>query len=487
MATPRTAALRGRRAIIVACAALIWLSAMLGASRYLAGSEGRTRHELTMRVQTRIAAGSEFASLYVRDILERQRVQAATWLAGSRTSDRQMKLAAGAVGAKLAMLLDSGGQILRSEPANPELRHADIELEYPYLAKAGAGRSAVSGMVSSVDGGAPVVAFAVPFSTASGQRVFSVAFAVSQTPLSAYTSHLLTLPGHRVYLIDASGNVVAGGGSTRVGSSLAQHDRPLSIALRRSGGGTYGPHGQHVFASANVAGTPWRIVASEPAKQVFASIGGSGHSLAWTALGGLTLAGLIIIAIGTRLALSRGQLVVLASQLERLARIDALTDISNRRDLEETLEATVSVAGRGQRPLSVLMVDIDHFKRINDTLGHRGGDTVLVATAAVMRKSLRLGDALGRWGGEEFLAILPDTDLIGAEVVAERLRLDVRRCVAAGERPVTITIGVAALNGTDPVDVICRADAALYAGKASGRDLVRLDGGMPAALATIPA
>jgi diguanylate cyclase (GGDEF)-like protein len=389
-----------------------------------------------------------------------------------------MKLAAGAVGAKVAILLDASGQILRSEPANPELLHAAVNLEYPYLAAAAAGRPAVSGVVSSIDGGAPVVAFAVPFSAASGHRVFSVAFAVSETPLSAYAGHLLSLPGHRVYLIDASGNLIVGGGSTRVGTSLAQHDRPLSIALRRSGGGTYGPHDrQQVFVSAHVAGTPWRIVAAEPAKELFTTVDGSGHLLAWAVLAGLTLAGLVIIAIGTRLAHSRGQLVVLAAQLERLARIDSLTDISNRRDLEETLEAAVSVAGRGERPLSVLMVDIDHFKRINDTLGHRSGDTVLVATAAVMRKALRAGDALGRWGGEEFLAILPDTDLSGAAVVAERLRDDVRSCVAAGDRPVTVTIGVAALDdGGDPVELICRADAALYAGKASGRDLVRVDG-----------
>jgi diguanylate cyclase (GGDEF)-like protein len=356
-----------------------------------------------------------------------------------------------------------------------------MALVYPQLARAESGHSDVSDAVSSTTDGQPMVAFAVPFSTAHGRRVLSVEFPASETPLGQYSDHLLTIPGHRTYIVDGNGTLIAGSRSTAVGTTLSHVDPPIARALRSAPTGTEGSgSSRQVFVSSKVPGTPWTMAASEPADQLFASVDGPGHSLAWLALAGLSLAGLIIIAITARLARSRTRLLELTRELERLARIDSLTSVSNRRDLEERLAAAACAANRNGSPMSVLLVDIDRFKCVNDTLGHQRGDEVLIATASAMHASLRANDVIGRWGGEEFLAILPDTDLEGAAVVAERLRQRVRTTVAAGDRPVTVTIGVAGLDERGVSALVARADTALYAGKAAGRDTVEVSAGSPA-------
>jgi diguanylate cyclase (GGDEF)-like protein len=300
-------------------------------------------------------------------------------------------------------------------------------------------------------------------------------------------NHLLVVPGNHVYLVDGAQSLVAGSGVSVLAGNLAQRDRRLSALLRRNSTGTYGSReGGTVFVSARIADTPWRIVGSEPAAALYTSIDGTNRSLAWVALAGLALAGLVVISIGAGLGRSRTRLARLASQLDRLARIDPLTDLSNRRDLDEILDATLSAARRDGTPLSVLLVDIDHFKQINDTVGHDGGDAVLIQIARSMRASLRAQDSLGRWGGEEFLAVLPNTDAEHASLAAERLRSQIPHATSASDRsPVTVTIGVATYDSGTKSELVSRADAALYAGKRSGRNQVQVaPGSIPASLAT---
>lgn len=463
------------RRVIALCATLAWLGVMSASAAFLSGSEANARHASTQRLQARIGAAAEFASVYVHEIFTHERTQATTWLTAPRPTAGDLRLAAAALGARVATLLDAQGEVIRAQPNVPGLAGTDVSLEYAYLTDAMRHGSGVSDVVPSSVGGAPVVAFAVPFSTPTGRRVFSLGFAVSRTPLGAFTSHLLTLPGNRVYLVDDRGTLITGGAPTGIGTSLAQRDPAMALALRRETSGSYpSSRGTQVLASAPVAGTPWRIVASEPAVGLYSTIDGNSGSLAWAVLAGLTLAGLVIIAICVRLAWSRNRLVDLAAQLHRLARIDPLTELSNRRDLDETLHAALAATTRAQRPLSVLLIDVDHFKQVNDTLGHDAGDAVLVDIAQAMSTSLRAGDSLGRWGGEEFLAVLPEADAQAAEVVAERLRCEVRDTVSAGGLAITVTVGVAARDSDTKDELITRADAALYEGKAAGRDTVHL-------------
>jgi two-component system, cell cycle response regulator len=161
-----------------------------------------------------------------------------------------------------------------------------------------------------------------------------------------------------------------------------------------------------------------------------------------------------------------------------LAITDVLTGLHNRRYMERHIGGLVEQAASRGKPLAVLMVDIDHFKAINDTYGHDAGDEVLREFALRIRKAIRGIDLACRYGGEEFLVVMPETDLSAAAVVAERLR----RTIASEPFPieqgvrtieVTISVGITALAGSeDPSSVLKRADQALYRAKRDGRNRV---------------
>lgn len=205
---------------------------------------------------------------------------------------------------------------------------------------------------------------------------------------------------------------------------------------------------------------------------------GPGPWLVWLAFAGLAVAGPAIIVSFACLARRLAELTIVNSELTRLAAVDPLTGLRNRRAIEQHLYDSISAARRHQLPLSVLVLDVDHFKSVNDMLGHRSGDAVLAQTARVLDGALRAEDAIGRWGGEEFLVVLPGTDEEGALRVAERLRealaADQAEAARAQGLPVTITIGVAEWS-QEPMEVlVTRADNALYLGKSAGRDTVQV-------------
>ncbi len=174
-------------------------------------------------------------------------------------------------------------------------------------------------------------------------------------------------------------------------------------------------------------------------------------------------------------ALSEGERTL--KRLERDALSDGLTGLYNRRWLDERLPRLVRRHEHGHRPMSVLMIDVDHFKRFNDEHGHAAGDRVLAGVAVVLMTRLRPTDLVARYGGEEFTVMLPETDLAGALVAAERLRLripDDLRARFGEELPVvTVSIGAAEMAaGDDAGALLSRADKALYRAKRAGRDRV---------------
>jgi diguanylate cyclase (GGDEF)-like protein len=155
-------------------------------------------------------------------------------------------------------------------------------------------------------------------------------------------------------------------------------------------------------------------------------------------------------------------------EVTELAQTDALTGLPNRRSLDEELPRELARARRHESPLCAVMLDLDHFKQYNDTMGHMAGDALLKETASAWRNALRETDfvaySVARYGGEEFAMILPDCDLGQAMAVVERLR-------AAMPRERTCSAGVARWNRTESADeLLARADAALYRAKRSGRD-----------------
>nr|WP_255639203.1 GGDEF domain-containing protein [Deinococcus betulae] len=155
--------------------------------------------------------------------------------------------------------------------------------------------------------------------------------------------------------------------------------------------------------------------------------------------------------------------------------MDAVTEVLGRGAIEEELERAAQHAAQARTPLSIIMTDIDHFKRVNDDHGHATGDDVLRATAKRLRRSVSgSGGLVGRWGGEEFIVLLPGVARTDAMKVAERLRSEVSAEAVAGLH-ITASFGVAAMRGAhDSIDeLFSRADSALYHAKRAGRNVVR--------------
>jgi diguanylate cyclase (GGDEF)-like protein/hemerythrin-like metal-binding protein len=161
-------------------------------------------------------------------------------------------------------------------------------------------------------------------------------------------------------------------------------------------------------------------------------------------------------------------------ELDRLASTDRLTGAWNRRRLEELISGEIDRLIRYDHALSMLIIDIDHFKSINDKHGHNAGDQVLVELTALLKTGLRTSDSLTRWGGEEFIVLCPSTPLTTAIVLAERLREHIAQAVFTKVGRVTVSVGVAeCLIGEAWRDWLNRADAALYRAKDGGRNLVQ--------------
>jgi diguanylate cyclase (GGDEF)-like protein len=169
--------------------------------------------------------------------------------------------------------------------------------------------------------------------------------------------------------------------------------------------------------------------------------------------------------------------------LRRASAIDGLTGLANRQSFDECLDREWRRAMREQRPISLIMLDIDHFKLFNDNYGHQGGDDCLKKVATVIAGSVkRPADLAARYGGEEFMVVLPDTDIRGATEIAEKLRIEVEvlgvpHAFSATASVVTISIGVASLvpgQNMDSSQLIKQVDTMLYAAKRDGRNRVKV-------------
>jgi diguanylate cyclase (GGDEF)-like protein len=168
-------------------------------------------------------------------------------------------------------------------------------------------------------------------------------------------------------------------------------------------------------------------------------------------------------------------LIAANEKLDRLATTDALTGLSNRRAFDDRMAIEVSVARRKNRPFSLLMLDIDHFKARNDAFGHSSGDDALRMIGRVLRSFVRMGDMVARIGGEEFGYLLTDCDADSARIVGERICEQIRN-TPCGEASITVSVGVATLDDTMPdwKYLVACADKALYAAKREGRDRVHV-------------
>lgn len=199
----------------------------------------------------------------------------------------------------------------------------------------------------------------------------------------------------------------------------------------------------------------------------------------WFKMSRITVSSGVVILTGTditELKNTKNELQRSKERIEQLLMTDELTLISNRRCYTADIEREFERAKRYQQPLSLMMIDIDHFKNINDSYGHEAGDRVLKEVAIRCQRAIRQCDSIYRIGGEEFVILLPETDVDDSAMVAERIRNAIvqRPFVVTDttEHQVTISIGIAQLNGTEeqPHQLQIRADKALYQAKHSGRN-----------------
>jgi len=469
--------MRPRLHVWTVCCLLLALFSITALAMYQAERDARLN--LKERLRTRMDAADTFLRSYVQEILRRERSVAELELDDAEISSADFAAVVRAGGFEAAVVMDSAGKAVQVYPATRQLQGLPIGPRYAHLRLALDHGVAVSEVVRSAAEKAPIVGFATRYETPSGPRVFSGAYDVRNTPLSTYLANIVEPPAH-ADLVDGSQVIVASSRKlTPVATILSDLDPALSKALGDGAADEYeSERGRNTFFVRNVSGTPWRLVISAEQSALYAPLNGKRRFLNWLLFCGFCAA--LLVAVILLLRLRR-----VTALHARLARVDRLTDLPNRLHLEEHMARLVSAAVRQKRPLSVFIADVDHFKAINDTYGHHVGDEVLRALSARMVAALRAEDMLGRWGGEEFLALLPNTSAEGACAVANRVR------IMASSQPivtedgtalqVTVSIGCATKADSQDRQYMQRADDALYSAKKLGRDRV-VSSAPPAAL-----
>lgn len=182
-----------------------------------------------------------------------------------------------------------------------------------------------------------------------------------------------------------------------------------------------------------------------------------------------------LVKLNNKIKEANKSIIAKSRELEIMTITDSLTGLYNRRHLELSLNSEILRFKRYKRPLSAMIIDIDNFKSVNDTFGHIAGDNVLIKVSDILKNEIRVTDISGRWGGEEFMVICPETDMDGALSLAESLRQKVESLDLGDVGLVTISIGAASLDETDDeISFVKRADKALYIAKSKGKNRVEL-------------
>jgi two-component system cell cycle response regulator len=216
------------------------------------------------------------------------------------------------------------------------------------------------------------------------------------------------------------------------------------------------------------------LTARTDAAEVVAGLHAGAHDYLRKPFDGLELVARVSAA--ARVKRLQDELRTRYNDLNRLSRLDALTGLYNRGHLEEHLADLCSASGRHRFHVTAMLIDLDHFKQINDSYGHPAGDAVLKAAAHVVGSQLRVEDIPGRWGGEEFLVLLPYIDAPSALIVAERIRADIAGLEVGVVRGTTLrntaSIGLCTGIAVDGATLVQRADESLYRAKTAGRNKV---------------
>ncbi|HEX3910997.1 MAG TPA: diguanylate cyclase [Solirubrobacteraceae bacterium] len=453
-------------AILAAVGALLLVLGALATAILL--SQGSARSQLRSSLAARGKASAGFVATYLSEQGTRERLAAERFLSAPRVDTHNLEVIAATLGSEASVLLDNAGHVLAAHPSDPSRRSTAVISAYSNLSSAEHGHVAISGLFYDPDDGAASTSVTVAFSTSIGRRLLSAAYPTSILALNALVDQTISYPQHAVYLVDSGGRIVTSSPRTAA-VTLARANPDLATAVTHGTHGSVGgARGSSAFTAAAVPGTPWRLVIAVPNRKLYASTRGWAQFVPWLVFALVSLLGTLLVLLFARSLADRARLTVLSAQMERIAQTDSLTGLNNRRALTEQLTRATAHARRHEQALSVLMIDLDRFKQTNDSHGHEAGDQVLCTVADCMRDTLRAADIYGRWGGDEFLVALSDTDAAGAAVTAARLR-EAAAAMDLGDiglpDGVPLCVGVATGVHTNPHDLVREADEALYRAK----------------------
>jgi diguanylate cyclase (GGDEF)-like protein len=279
--------------------------------------------------------------------------------------------------------------------------------------------------------------------------------------------------GRRVSFIDRDGTIMLSNTDDYRGSSIRETNglKKIATQILASPSGTYSYEraGKTVYLNARlVEEFQWYLLVEQEEEAVEEKI-----------LDNLTsnlivsfVISLIVLAIAN-FTINRYQ-----NRLEQMATTDPLTGVANRHVFETIFEQISKSSQRNDTKVSVIMLDVDHFKQVNDKYGHNAGDLALKSVVKTIKERLRDSDTVCRWGGEEFLIILPDCDLKRAEIIAENIRKSIqKRVILYGQHDINLTVSMGIteyIKGEDTISLINRVDETLYQSKGSGRNRVSI-------------
>ncbi|GAC1589899.1 MAG: hypothetical protein NVS3B21_06960 [Acidimicrobiales bacterium] len=454
---PRMAKWRLR---VVAAAVVIAVTTALTFAQ--ARTDAKERSQLVAQFAQRAPGAATFMGAYVSDVFVREQRAATARLTAPTVAAEELAKFNNEFGFLSSLVLDRNGDLLAVIPDAPKMVGQNVSSKFAHLRSAVDGTPAVSGVVTSVATGLAVVGFAVPYTAPDGRRVVTGGFDLRASPIGKYLDHILPTGQGSAALIDTAGKLIVGSAAyTTVDPALVK-----AISVRPQGTYRKASGGRAHFATAPVAGTPWRVLLTSSSKTLFAPPRGDGATNPWYLIIFVSLCEGAVAAGLVRSQEARRDLEVSAGR-------DALTGLLNRGEIEDRLDQLIRAAWRHGEPLSALMVDVDHFKEINDANGHAGGDSALRTVAQRIGAAVRAEDVPGRWGGDEFVILLPHTDRAEAALVAERIRRAVNADVVQvgnQSKAITLSIGTATTVDEDARTLVSHADGALYRAKAAGRD-----------------
>lgn len=450
--------------LVAALVAVILLSLL---ALQIRDGERDSRRSLEERQRQRAALAQQFVVDYIADLSASIRRHGEVTLGTATPTEQSFREVVRSLQGTTARLLDSDGRVLHATPRGDGPAAAST-VPYPGVDRAFEENLDTVALLTRRRGSvSPVLGFVVPFESPFGRRVLAIGIPSNDTSLRSFFRNLSPLQGQRWFLVDDAGTIIATNFDTTAPTlTVAMPDLARAVEERPTGRFRLDGEGRY-FTSQEFPAVAWRVVSVVPEHSLYAPVE-ENRSSPWMLFLIFVLVAALGVAVLRRVLQER-------SLAAHSALVDNLTGIANRRQLE--LEFAAMAAG--PKPWGVFLVDIDHFKAVNDRYGHPVGDEVLRTVATTLRANSRPGDVVGRWGGEEFLVIVRNAGDELSATLAERLRAAIADLDGLESGPVTVSVGYATTESAEPDRLLGLADEALYVAKHAGRNrvaTVRQDG-----------